>query len=92
MIRTIEVVYESGVLRPLEPLPFAENQRLMVTVSEKEKEEKHGAPDIYRRKEMEWLRLHRKEYPGEYVALDGDQLVAHHKDGNELYRSQMQRG
>jgi len=83
MTRTIEAVYESGVLRPLEPLPFAENQRVLVTVSEKAE-----APKRYfsGEKEMEWLRQHSKEYEGEYVVLDGDRLVAHGKDGREALR------
>jgi predicted DNA-binding antitoxin AbrB/MazE fold protein len=34
MIRQLEVVYESGVLRPLESLPFAEQQHLVVTVTD----------------------------------------------------------
>ena len=41
---------------------------------------------------MEWLRLHRKEYPGEYVALDGDRLVAHGKDGQEVSRIAREQG
>jgi hypothetical protein len=40
----------------------------------------------FRIKEMERLAEHGKEYPGEYVALDGDRLVAHHKNGRELRR------
>ena len=29
-----------------------------------------------RRRRMEWLKSHREEYGGQYVALDGDQLLA----------------
>ena len=90
MARTVEAVYESGILRPLEPLELAENEHVMVTLSQKEREEtkddKPGKPDPYRTREMAWLSQHRKEYEGEYVALDGDRLVAHHKDGHEVYR------
>lgn len=32
MTKTLEAVYENGVLRPLEPLPLKEHQRVMVTV------------------------------------------------------------
>ena len=31
--------------------------------------------------EMRWISEHRKEYPGEWVALDGDRLIAHGKQG-----------
>jgi len=33
MTRTLEAVYENGVLRPLEPLALEEHQRVQVTVS-----------------------------------------------------------
>jgi hypothetical protein len=34
---------------------------------------------------MEWLRLHSKEYGGEWVALDGERLIAHGPDAMEVY-------
>lgn len=34
---------------------------------------------------MEWLRLHRKEYGGQWVALDGSRLIAHGPDALEVY-------
>ena len=34
MQKSFEAVYEGGVLRPLEALPFADHQHLQVTVSE----------------------------------------------------------
>ena len=34
MQKSFEAVYEDGVLRPLEPLPFADRQHLQVTVLE----------------------------------------------------------
>lgn len=45
-----------------------------------------GGPDLDRREEYEWLRLHRDEYPGQYVALLGDRLVAHAGTLGELHR------
>ena len=36
MTRQVEAVYENGVLRPLEPLPLKEHQRVSVTVSDTE--------------------------------------------------------
>ena len=32
--RSLQAVYENGVLRPLEPLPFQEQQEVTVTVSD----------------------------------------------------------
>lgn len=34
---------------------------------------------------MEWLRLHGKEYGGQWVALDGDRLIAHGPDAMDVY-------
>ena len=34
MTRTVSAVYENGVLRPSEPLPLAEHQKVNVTVSD----------------------------------------------------------
>ncbi|MEP6716963.1 MAG: antitoxin family protein [Terriglobia bacterium] len=34
MTKTVSAVYEDGVLRPSEPLPWAEHQRVNVTVSD----------------------------------------------------------
>ncbi len=34
MTKTLQAVYENGVLRPLEPLPLEEHQRVTVTVSD----------------------------------------------------------
>ena len=36
MTKQVEAVYENGVLRPLEPLPLDEHQRVTVTVSDTE--------------------------------------------------------
>lgn len=34
MVKTLPAVYENGILRPLEPLPLHEHQRVRVTVSD----------------------------------------------------------
>ena len=34
MTKSVLAVYENGLLRPLEPLPFREHQQLIVTVSD----------------------------------------------------------
>lgn len=35
---------------------------------------------IDRTREMEWLGRHRHEYEGQYVAIEGDELIAHGTD------------
>ena len=36
MTRQVEAVYENGVLRPVEPLPLKEHQKVSITVSDTE--------------------------------------------------------
>ena len=36
MTTTVEAIYENGVLRPLQPLPFKEAQHVTVTVAERQ--------------------------------------------------------
>ena len=72
MAKQLEVIYEHGVLRPLQPLPFADKQHLIVTVTG---ESASGLPYNPRQKEMEWLRDNGSRYAGRYVAVEGDQLV-----------------
>ena len=36
----------------------------------------YNGDDEIRQRRLEWLKSHREEYGGQYVALDGDQLLA----------------
>jgi predicted DNA-binding antitoxin AbrB/MazE fold protein len=74
MTKQLEVVYESGVLRPLEPLPFAEQQHLVVTVTD---ELRPTQAFNARHREREWLHLNGPRYAGLWVAIEGDKLVGH---------------
>lgn len=38
-----------------------------------------------RAKEYQWLKEHQREYIGQWVALDGDQLVAHGFNAKEVF-------
>ena len=74
-----EAVYEQGVLRPLEPLILAEHQRVHVTVDERKRSlswKSAHQPDGSRA-ELEWLASESRHYTGEWVALNGNRLVAH---------------
>jgi predicted DNA-binding antitoxin AbrB/MazE fold protein len=79
MARQLEAIYEQGILRPLEPLDLAEQQRVRLTIEEKPaglmwKSEK---PFNERREELRWLAKESGPYAGQWVALDGPNLVAH---------------
>lgn len=36
-------------------------------------------------REMKWLREHAREYANQWVALDGERLIAHGTDAGEVY-------
>lgn len=59
-------------------LPHGENELALkaetsdqMTTSEESAEEKEAK----RQKSIAWIKLHRKEYGGKYVALDGDKVI-----------------
>jgi predicted DNA-binding antitoxin AbrB/MazE fold protein len=78
MVQHLEAVFEQGVLRPLRPLALEEQQHVLLTVTDIQ-----SAPatdvsvDPSRAKEQEWIREHGSEYPGEWVALQGSELISH---------------
>ncbi len=47
----------------------------------------HSSParQVDPRPAMGWLRLHSQEYGGQWVALDGDRLIAHGPDAKTVY-------
>jgi len=79
MVRQLDAVYEQGVLRPLEPLALSEHQRVRLTVDERTEplSWQSSEPVNDRREEMLWLSKESAPYAVEYVALDGNRLVAH---------------
>ena len=74
-----KAVYEHGELRPLEPLALAEHQRVHVTVEDRNPPLSwESAPPLdHSSAELEWLANESRPYAGEWVALDGNRLVAH---------------
>jgi len=40
---------------------------------------------IQREREMKWIGEHRHEYAGQWVALDGDRIVAHGFDADPVF-------
>ena len=77
MSRQLEAIYERGVLRLIEPLALAENQRVRLTLVEKPLSWPSTDSVNERREEMYWLAKESRPYAGRWVALDGPRLVAH---------------
>ena len=75
----LEAVYEQGVLRPLEPLALAEHQRVHLTVEDRDSllSWESAQPGDHSRAELDWLASESRHFAGEWVALDGNRLVAH---------------
>jgi hypothetical protein len=75
-----DVTYES-VLEQAQRLPWLERQRLLKTLAEEETSPKPKAsakllPWKDRRREARWLKENARQYVGQWVALEGDQLIA----------------
>ncbi len=84
-LETQEVTAES-IMTLIEQLPSTERTRLTMLLTTQESEPTKAKPPRDKRvpsqpmpdrmKEMDWVEQHKHEYPGQWVALDGDRLVA----------------
>jgi hypothetical protein len=92
----MEVTFET-ILEQVRQLPLNEQQLLREMLPLKngaataERAELKGrvrraaVPMKERTQEYQWLAQHRAEYPGEYLALDGDRLIAHSLNAKEVF-------
>jgi hypothetical protein len=69
-------------LAPLSPQEKLELARFLTEQAKLDQAAEQGeavidlaAADVKRAQHMAWLKAHREEYSGQYVALDGDRLV-----------------
>lgn len=83
-----------NMLKLYAQMPAAEQQRLRALLIEQESKAKapldkrvacEPMPDRIR--EREWVKAHKQEYAGQWVALDGDRLVAASPDRLELSKA-----
>lgn len=85
MIQTAEQILEN-----VRALPQTEREKLFQLI-EAEKSKTNGKPDIGQKKNekfqnaLKWIDQHRKEFDGQFVLLDGDNLLAHGINPKELY-------
>jgi len=90
-----EITVET-LLNQIELLPGNEQRRLLATLLSKLNGERRGAEPVKFREPISvpdsepndrWLRDHAHEYGGQWVALDGDRLIAHGTDSREVFAS-----
>lgn len=96
MQTVIEAVYQNGVLRPLNAPPLQENERYRLIIDQAETEPEPARQEIIsapdRSREYAWIKKHGAAYSGEYVALEGEQLLAHGPDGAIVLTTAQQTG
>jgi hypothetical protein len=74
-------------------LPYEDRENLRKWLDEKDKKTRLSEADIERHKKIdEWLAKNSEKYMNEWVCLDGDKLIAHGKDGREVYKKAIEEG
>ena len=82
-----------NLLQQIVQLPPAERARLRQLLDQQAEPAVRPKPQVRRAttpvpdstRELQWIADHMHEYPGEWVALDGNRLVAHSKNHEELW-------
>jgi predicted DNA-binding antitoxin AbrB/MazE fold protein len=77
MALQVEAIFENGVLRPLAPLGLKDRQHVTITVDEVASGQEQPVAFNPRYAEMRWIRENAGRYIGEWLALDGEQLISH---------------
>jgi hypothetical protein len=57
-----------------------------------EEETEPVVEDKYFRREYKWIAEHQDEFAGQYVALDGDQLISHGANGRQVLAEARKQG
>lgn len=93
-----QVFYEN-VFEQVRQLPFSDRQKLLENLAKEiGRAEANGLrliepePEIDRARESEWLKDHAHQYPGKWVALSGDQLIACGDDGVATFNEAIAKG
>ena len=87
------ISYED-VLAQVNELPMEERGRLLTKLRRDARRKPFvfqskvicaNAPYVDRKLEYEWLKQHEREYIGQWIALTGDQLLAHGGNAREVF-------
>ena len=74
MVQHLEAIFEQGLLRPLQPLSLDERQHVLLTITDLPDDLPAGTARL---QEQEWIRTHGQEFSGQWVALQGSELISH---------------
>ena len=81
------------VIETTRTLPLEDRQRLQQWLREQEQQDAASPREVRLHQELEqyrrakqWIAEHRAEYPGQWVALEGDRLISHGVDALEVHR------
>jgi hypothetical protein len=78
------------VLNAARSLPIPDQKRLRQLLAQDEirqQSPQNGTSQFPQREaEMHWLKEHEAEFAGQWLALDGDRLVAHGTDASRVYQ------
>jgi predicted DNA-binding antitoxin AbrB/MazE fold protein len=80
VIQHAKAIFEDGLLRPLEPLSLRDKQHVLLTITDASA----PAANSGRMPEQEWLKAHGQEYSGQWVALNGEELLSHGSDARKV--------
>ncbi len=84
------------VLAAVRQLPIEEQRKLSALLAEETKPQVKKplgrraplpVPHKDRRREYEWLAEHSRDYAGQWVALEGKQLIAHSFQANDVFKA-----
>jgi hypothetical protein len=73
VIQHAEAIFEDGLLQPLEPLSLQDKQHVLLRIIDASAPGANSGP----MSEQEWLRAHGQAYSGQWVALNGEDLLSH---------------
>jgi uncharacterized protein DUF5678 len=84
------------IIKSIEQLPTPEQEKIRQCLEQKgatngEDHGSHAYPDRSA-KSLRWLHENRKNYPGQWVALDGDRLIASGPTAKEVYSKAKAKG
>ena len=86
-----------NVIEIIRRLPPPEREKLRDWIERESTDESDKSTEFAKRQErfrlsMQWIQNNRKEFDGQWVALDGDTLLAHGTDGKKVHAAAQAKG